>query len=79
MNDMVNSPAHYLQKEGDIECIDAMIQVFGIEAVEQYARINSFKYVWRHRYKHPEDPKIDRAKGLWYFRFGEGDDPRNDK
>ena len=70
--DPVNSPEHY--KTGGIECIDAMIQVFGEEAVRTYARINAFKYQWRHRYK--GKPEEDLAKAAWYTRFADGDDPR---
>ena len=71
-SDPVNSPEHY--KTGGIECIDAMIQVFGIDAVRTYARINAFKYQWRHRYK--GKPEEDLAKAAWYTRFADGDDPR---
>ena len=70
--DMVNSPPHYAS--GEIECIDAMVQVFGIDAVKTYARINHFKYLWRHRYKNSEEQ--DLAKADWYWRFSQGDDPR---
>ena len=76
-NDMVNSPPHYL-REGDMECIDAMVQVFGEEAVRLYSRINAFKYQWRQNYKH-DDPSEDISKAIWYLRFSQGDDPRNDK
>ena len=71
-SDPVNSPEHY--KTGGIECIDAMIQVFGEDAVRTYARINAFKYQWRHRYK--GKPEEDLAKAAWYTRFADGDDPR---
>ena len=77
MPDMVNSPPHYL-RDGEIECIDAMIQVFGREAVQLYSRINAFKYQWRQNYKH-DDPSEDISKAIWYLRFSQGDDPRNDK
>jgi len=70
--DMVNSPPHYAN--GEIECIDAMKQVFGLEAVQQYALINHFKYLWRARYKGTE--KQDMEKADWYWRFSQGDDPR---
>jgi len=72
--DPVNSPEHY--KAGGIECIDAMIQVFGEDAVRTYARINAFKYQWRHRYK--GKPEEDLAKAAWYTRFADGDDPRKE-
>lgn len=72
--DPVNSPGHY--KTGGIECIDAMIQVFGEDAVRTYARINAFKYIWRHNYK--GKPEEDLAKAAWYTRFANGDDPRKE-
>ena len=77
MPDMVNSPPHYL-KEGQIEFIDAMIQVFGLEAVQLYSRINAFKYQWRQNYKHDVQDE-DGDKAIWYLRFSRGDDPRKDK
>lgn len=73
-SDPVNSPEHY--KTGGIECIDAMIQVFGEDAVRTYARINAFKYIWRHNYK--GKPEEDLAKAAWYTRFADGDDPRKE-
>ena len=72
--DPVNSPDHY--RTGGIECIDAMVQVFGDEAVRTYARINAFKYIWRHQYK--GKPEEDLAKAAWYTRFANGDDPRKE-
>lgn len=69
--DEVNSPPHY---KGEIECIDAMVQVFGEEAVKSYCIINHFKYLWRHRYKGHDEQ--DMAKADWYWRFSQGDDPR---
>lgn len=70
----VHHPLHYNQ--GDIECIDAMVQVFGKDAVDQYARINAFKYLWRHTYKNRDE---DLKKALWYLRYSLGDDPRGTK
>ena len=72
--DMVYSPAHYA--ENDIECIDAMISAFGIEAVEVYCRRASFKYQWRAGKKF--DANEDLQKSIWYTRFSMGDDPRDD-
>lgn len=72
--DMVNSPPHY-QNNG-VECIDAMIQVFGEDAVRTYARCNAFKYIWRAPYKGKLEEDLSKAQ--WYLRFSEGDDPRED-
>jgi hypothetical protein len=73
--DPVNNPSHYQQ--GGIECIDAMVQVFGEDAVRTYARINAFKYQWRAPYK--GKTAEDYEKALWYLRFAAGDDPRKDR
>lgn len=70
---VVNSPKHYLT--GDVECIDAMVSAFGKEAVQSYARINAFKYLWRAG-KKSSATKQDIQKANWYMRFSIGDDPR---
>lgn len=41
--DMVNSPKHYANSK--VECIDAMEQVFGKDAVMTFALLNCFKYL----------------------------------
>ena len=60
--DNVNHPSHYNQ--GSIECIDAMIAAFGIDAVSDFCRCNAFKYIWRSPYKGKENE--DMAKAIWY-------------
>ena len=70
--DMINQPPHYMH--GQIECIDAMIAAFGLEAVRMYCRIAAFKYQWRA--DHKGSPKQDLEKAVWYLRFAAGDDPR---
>lgn len=72
--DPVRWPAHYNQ--GGIECIDAMIQAFGEDDVKVFCRLNAFKYLWRHKEKGSLDNDV--AKAIWYLRFSNGDDPRND-
>jgi predicted transcriptional regulator len=71
-NDVVNSPQHY--KRDGIECIDAMVQVYGLKRVQEYAEISAFKYQWREGLK--GDSKTDKLKKIWYTRFSMGDDPR---
>ena len=71
--DDVNTPEHYI---GEIECIDAMVQCFGIEQVQIYSKLAAFKYLWRSEYKHKDGGKQDLAKAGWYLRFTNGDDPR---
>lgn len=43
--DPVNHPAHY--ETGKFECIEVMIEVFGVEAVQNFCLCNAFKYLYR--------------------------------
>ena len=61
-DDPVNHPSHYTQ--GKVECIDAMEQVFGIEAVKHFCLLNWFKYNFRHELKNGQE---DMDKASWYF------------
>ena len=72
-HDSVYHPAHYNQ-HGSIECLDAMIAAFGVEAVKTYAKVNAFKYLWRAEYK--GKPLEDLAKASFYLRVAQGEDPR---
>jgi predicted transcriptional regulator len=72
VEDVVNSPSHY--KVGGVECIDVMIQLYGLKRVQEYAEIAAFKYAWREGRK--GDSKTDKRKKIWYTRFAMGDDPR---
>ena len=63
-----------LCNEFGIECIDAMASAFGKETVEDYARVNAFKYVWRANEKGKE--KEDIRKAIWYLKYSIGEDPR---
>lgn len=60
--DPVNSPEHYTH--GNIECIDAMLDNFGIEAVEDFCLCNAFKYIWRAGRKNGIE---DLKKAVWYL------------
>lgn len=63
MFDPVNNPKHYANSK--VECIDAMIQTFGKDAVMAFALLNCFKYMWRRKDKDNESQDIQKA--LWYF------------
>ena len=75
-SDPVNRPSHYL--EDSIECIYAMVAVFGLEHTQKYAEIAAFKYLWRMNKKNKTSEQ-DKRKAIWYLRFSIGDDPRRDK
>ena len=73
--DLVHQPKHYALD--NIECIDAMVEVFGEQAVKKYAEIAAFKYVWRMNRKNQLSVQ-DKKKAIWYLRFSMGDDPRDE-
>ena len=75
--DPVHQPAHYLDSDSVIECIDAMVAVFGLAHTQKYAEIAAFKYVWRMNKKNITSDE-DKLKAIWYLRFSMGDDPRKD-
>lgn len=60
--DPVNHPNHYTN--GSIECIDAMVESQGLEAVESFCLCNAFKYIWRHKLKNGVE---DIRKAKWYL------------
>lgn len=62
--DLVNHPSHYCQ-EGSMECIDEMVEVFGIEATMHFCLLNVWKYRKRALYKNGEQ---DIHKSDWYMK-----------
>ena len=59
MHDPVYKPYHYTQ--GDIECIDAMVEAFGDDQTAIYCKLNAFKYLWRSDLKNPDSEDIEKA------------------
>lgn len=60
--DMVNSPPHY-RAEGRKECIEEMIELFGVDKVIAFCELNEYKYRYRHEMKNGEE---DLQKAEWY-------------
>lgn len=60
--DVVSKPEHYVSTS--IECIDAMRETQGDEAVKHYCECNAFKYLWRHNSKNGDE---DIRKASWYL------------
>ena len=58
----VDHPSHYNQ--GKFECIDVMVEVFGVETVKAFCLLNSFKYLWRCNDKNGDE---DVEKARWYL------------
>lgn len=59
---MVDHPSHYNQ--GKFECIDVMVETFGIEAAKNFCLLNAFKYIWRTGEKNGRE---DIEKAIWYL------------
>ena len=60
--DVVERPQHYASTS--IECIDAMRETQGVEAVKAFCVCNAFKYLWRHNRKNGDE---DIRKASWYL------------
>ena len=72
--DNVEHPAHYTG--GSIECIDAMAETQGVEAVKNFCICNTFKYLWRHGKKNGVE---DVKKAAWYLnRFIELEEKKDE-
>lgn len=63
--EMVNHPSHYC-RPGRKECIDEMIDLYGIEATEQWCRMTAYKYHYRMGLK--DDVAQEVGKAEWYER-----------
>lgn len=61
MSESVDHPSHYV---GEIECIDAMLQTQGVDAVRCFCICNAFKYLWRWKSKNGDE---DVEKARWYL------------
>ena len=62
MSECVNHPDHY--KTGKYECIEAMKEIFGVDAVKDFCKMNAFKYLWRADRKNGDE---DLKKAKWYL------------
>ena len=61
-DDTVDHPSHYTH--GSVECIDAMVETQGKNAVQHFCICNAFKYLWRWRGKNGVE---DIKKAAWYL------------
>jgi hypothetical protein len=61
--DPVNKPEHY--NMGNIECIDYVKQVLGLDGFIAYCHGNMIKY--QHRYRYKNKPLEDMGKAEWYL------------
>ena len=62
MKEEVDHPQHY-NIEGRKECIEEMLELFGVEDVKAFCKLNVYKYQYRHELK---NGKEDLKKAEWY-------------
>lgn len=68
-NDKAINPSYY--KDGKYECFDvamARIREMGLPGMEAAMFFNVFKYLWRYKVKHADNPREDLEKAAWYLR-----------
>lgn len=61
--DSIN-PSHY-GAGAEHECIDVMVQQYGIEAVRNFCNLNAFKYLFRSQRKGRDVEDLKKAR--WYI------------
>lgn len=59
---MVDHPNHY--NAGKYECIDVMVETFGLDSTKEWCIMNAFKYLYRYKHK---NGKEDISKAKWYL------------
>ena len=66
-NKNVDHPKHY-NINGRKECIIEMEELFGIDAVITFCKLNAYKYKYRHELKNGQE---DLEKAKWYEEYAE--------
>ena len=59
---VVQHPNHYGAGDDGLQCIEAMLQVFGKNSTMDFCKLNSFKYIWRAKNKGKETEDMEKAK-----------------
>ena len=72
MKNNVVHPTHY-QRAGRKECIQEMIDIFGVEEVKIFCKLNWYKYKYRHEMKNGVED-IDKANNYQNFFVSLGGD-----
>lgn len=62
-SDMVNHPSHYNLPDRK-ECIDEMIDIYGLKDVAKWCEITAYKY--KYRAGHKDSFTQDIQKAIWY-------------
>ena len=64
MHDPVNSPQHYADSFGGVQCIEAIEASMSMEEFKGFLKGNVQKYVWRYAQKNGAE---DLKKAKWYL------------
>ena len=67
-DEKVNHPKHYNQT-GKKECIDEMVELFGLQATLDFCWLNCYKYLYRAGEKEGNSREQDIKKAEWYFNW----------
>lgn len=62
-SEMVNHPSHYNLPDRK-ECIDEMIDIYGLKDVAKWCEITAYKY--KYRAGHKDSLEQDAQKAVWY-------------
>ena len=68
-DDKAINPSYY--KDGKYECFDvavARIREMELQGMEAAMFFNVFKYLWRYKVKHADNPREDLEKAAWYLQ-----------
>lgn len=65
--EFINHPEHY-QKQSRKECIDEMIELFGISETALWCNMTAYKYQYRMGSKPNNTTEQDSQKADWYLR-----------
>jgi hypothetical protein len=65
VHDEVNHPAHYTA--GNIETIDYIVDVLGLDGAIDYCHGNILKYLGSRLHTKYESPVTDMKKAYWYL------------
>nr|DAH58957.1 MAG TPA: nucelotide kinase [Caudoviricetes sp.] len=68
-NDKAINPSYY--KDGEYECFNvamARIREMKLPGMEAAMFFSVFKYLWRYKVKHADNPREDLEKAAWYLQ-----------
>lgn len=66
--DSVDHPSHYKQ-ENKKECIDEMVEKFGLKYTCVFCLMNAYKYLYRAGFKQNNSEEQDLEKAKWYINW----------